>query len=263
MRIVQFHNLFLKQMRVHLQFLGYPFPLGQQNTVCQCPLYWIFKSEPRHEKTCSTPYANKGADQPVHPRSLISAFVVRCLHILIPTFAKYKFLRLLLVSVAEQAGLCLTWSQPLPSAPRKTDSLMTWFNSLLVRSWLLMLSSSFLFLSLALAGLVLLMHLHWVYIFAVFWNFHLCILIFSLLPNDSYLITKINLHIWAASLQNQENDCAPSEDSESSLCTQWVVKDPKFLHADSEDSDQTGRTSFCWFCHKAAHKHFLVCYDLL
>ena len=29
--------------------------------------------------------------------------------------------------------------------------------------------------------------------------------------------------------------------SESSLCTKWVVKDPRFLHADSEDSDQTGR----------------------
>ena len=29
--------------------------------------------------------------------------------------------------------------------------------------------------------------------------------------------------------------------SESSLCTQWVAKDPSFLHADSEDSDQTGR----------------------
>ena len=29
--------------------------------------------------------------------------------------------------------------------------------------------------------------------------------------------------------------------SESSLCTQWVAKNPRFLHADSEDSDQTGR----------------------
>ena len=29
--------------------------------------------------------------------------------------------------------------------------------------------------------------------------------------------------------------------SEFSLCTQWVAKDPSFLHADSEDSDQTGR----------------------
>ena len=29
--------------------------------------------------------------------------------------------------------------------------------------------------------------------------------------------------------------------SESSLCAEWVAKDPSFLHADSEDSDQTGR----------------------
>ena len=29
--------------------------------------------------------------------------------------------------------------------------------------------------------------------------------------------------------------------SESSLCAHWVAKDPKFLHAGSEDSDQTGR----------------------
>ena len=29
--------------------------------------------------------------------------------------------------------------------------------------------------------------------------------------------------------------------SESSLCVQWVAKDPSFLHADSEDSDQIGR----------------------
>ena len=28
----------------------------------------------------------------------------------------------------------------------------------------------------------------------------------------------------------------------SSLCTQWVAKDPTFLHVDSKDSDQTGRT---------------------
>ena len=29
--------------------------------------------------------------------------------------------------------------------------------------------------------------------------------------------------------------------SESSLCAHWVGKDPRFLHADNEDSDQTGR----------------------
>ena len=41
--------------------------------------------------------------------------------------------------------------------------------------------------------------------------------------------------------------CVPSEDSDqsdqSSLCAQWVTKDPRFLHADREDSDQTGRTA--------------------
>ena len=30
--------------------------------------------------------------------------------------------------------------------------------------------------------------------------------------------------------------------SETSLCAQWLAKDPSFLHADNEDSDQTGRT---------------------
>ena len=29
--------------------------------------------------------------------------------------------------------------------------------------------------------------------------------------------------------------------SESSLCAQWVAKDPSFLHVDSENSDQTER----------------------
>ena len=29
--------------------------------------------------------------------------------------------------------------------------------------------------------------------------------------------------------------------SEASLCAQWVAKDQRFLHADSEDSDQTGQ----------------------
>ena len=38
---------------------------------------WI---EPRHDKTCLMLYANnKDADQPAHPRSLISVVVVRCL----------------------------------------------------------------------------------------------------------------------------------------------------------------------------------------
>ena len=42
--------------------------------------YLIYIYEPGHEKMCLMSYANnKFADQPAHPRSLISAFVVRCL----------------------------------------------------------------------------------------------------------------------------------------------------------------------------------------
>ena len=39
--------------------------------------------------------------------------------------------------------------------------------------------------------------------------------------------------------------CAPSEDSDQPghPPSQWVAEDPLFLHADSEDSDQTGRMS--------------------
>ena len=52
---------------------------------------------------------------------------------------------------------------------------------------------------------------------------------------------------------------------------QWATKDPSFLHADSEESDQTERMprliclrwvhmSFSWFCHEAAH-YTGLCYD--
>ena len=56
---------------------------------------------------------------------------------------------------------------------------------------------------------------------------------------------------WARARKEKKGLCA-SEDSdqpahlrshwsESSRCAQWVAKDPRFLHADSEDSDQTDR----------------------
>ena len=43
--------------------------------------------------------------------SLISAFVVRCLDSIIPLLVIAEISSLLLVSVAEQAGLSLTWSE--------------------------------------------------------------------------------------------------------------------------------------------------------
>ena len=61
---------------------------------------------------CLISYANnKGADQPAHLRSLISAFVVHCLDSIMSLVSVTKISSLMLASVAEQAGLSLTWSE--------------------------------------------------------------------------------------------------------------------------------------------------------
>ena len=49
---------------------------------------------PGHAKMCLMPYANnKGADQPAHPRSLISAFVVRSLDSIISLVSRSEISR--------------------------------------------------------------------------------------------------------------------------------------------------------------------------
>ena len=56
-----------------------------------------FEYEPGHKKMYLMSYANnkgKGADQPAHPRSLISAFVVRCLDSIISLDAIAEISRL-------------------------------------------------------------------------------------------------------------------------------------------------------------------------
>ena len=54
---------------------------------------------------------NKDADQPAYPRSLISAFVVRCLDSIISLDSIAKILKTLASFLAAQAGLCLAWSE--------------------------------------------------------------------------------------------------------------------------------------------------------
>ena len=54
---------------------------------------------------------NKGADQPAHPRNLISTFVVRCLDSVMSLVSVTKISSPLLASVAEQTSLSLTWSE--------------------------------------------------------------------------------------------------------------------------------------------------------
>ena len=65
---------------------------------------------PGHAKTCLMPYANnKGADQPAHPRSLISTFVVLCLDTMYTCYIQsFK----ILASFCSLAGwFDLTWSK--------------------------------------------------------------------------------------------------------------------------------------------------------
>ena len=69
-------------------------------------------NEPQCEKTCLQGFANnKGADQPGHPRSLISAFVIHVLESITSRLAMSKTSICYVVSVAEQAGLNLTLSE--------------------------------------------------------------------------------------------------------------------------------------------------------
>ena len=46
--------------------------------------------------------------------------------------------------------------------------------------------------------------------------------------------------------------------SESSLCAQWVAKDPRYLYADSADSDQTGRMPRMIWVFTGHTSHLLV-----
>ena len=56
-------------------------------------------------------------------------------------------------------------------------------------------------------------------------------------------VEPCSMILYCSDAQNQQNDCVPSEDSDQpGLCTQWVAKGSAFLHADSENSDQTRRT---------------------
>ena len=61
--------------------------------------------------------------------------------------------------------------------------------------------------------------------------------------------------------------------SESSLCAQWIAKEPSFFHADSEDwldwadaqadlSVRWAHMPFCWFCHEVAQMFFSVILEL-
>ena len=78
--------------------------------------------EPRNGKTCFSHMRTTGADQLVHPCSLVSTFVTHYLHVdsIIPLVSINEISSLYLSSVVEQTGLCRTGSQT-----SKTDFLIT------------------------------------------------------------------------------------------------------------------------------------------
>ena len=75
---------------------------------------------------------------------------------------------------------------------------------------------------------------------ARFWKLELHVKADNILKNN----------IWASAWQNLQNGMcsqgrfrstwASTQSDQSLLCTQWVTKDPSFLYANSEDSDETG-----------------------
>ena len=83
--------------------------------------HFMFSYGPRREKTCLRWFTNnKGADQPVHPHILISAFVICFLESIIRKLATGEISLFYLVSVVEETGLNLALSET-----RKTGFLAT------------------------------------------------------------------------------------------------------------------------------------------
>ena len=85
---------------------------------------------------------NKGAYQPAHPHSLISAFVVRCLAstCIIPIPTNSRISRLYLASVSEQTGMSLPWAQTPEDRFSRDVAQMTLikhfiFKGILDRAW--------------------------------------------------------------------------------------------------------------------------------
>ena len=86
--------------------------MDQDQAVCPLTEHHVPSYGSRREKTCLRGFANKtGADQPGHPRRLISAFVIHFLKITVCKLATGEISIFQLVSVAEKTGLKLALSE--------------------------------------------------------------------------------------------------------------------------------------------------------
>ena len=166
-------------------------------------------------------------------RSLISAFVVHCLDSIIPLVSISKLLSLYLASVAAQAGMCLTWSQ-IP----KTGLLVTWLKwSKVFRQTGLGKQTVQGLHCLPSCGKHTVQGLHCLPSCLNVWT--ISIIIIEPLHDKTNKMT-----VPPAKTQISLGNCPVW--SESSQSAQWVAKDSSVLHADSEDSDQTGMPRLIW-----------------
>ena len=85
-----------------------PYPVKKQ--LCLFTVYIYGPSQ--RENLSSGIWKNKGEDQPAHMCSLFSAFVIHLLKSIISRFTMNENLNFRLVSIADQAGLNLTLSEP-------------------------------------------------------------------------------------------------------------------------------------------------------
>ena len=81
--------------------------------ICSLLRFYQLMIGPRHLKTCLRWFENKRCThQPVHPHSLISAFVIHLLESIISRLTTSEISNFKLVSVAEQVVLNLAFSEP-------------------------------------------------------------------------------------------------------------------------------------------------------
>ena len=66
---------------------------------------------------------------------------------------------------------------------------------------------------------------------------------------------------WRAPREDSGSALASTQSNQSALCAQWVAKDSRFLHVDSDDSDQTGwmpRLIWDFSGHTCHFVHFIM-----
>ena len=78
-------NVVVHELRVYARVSIFHTWKNGSKTALRTTVFFLWcqnrrQCEPGHKKMCLLSYANnKGADQPAHPRRVISAFIIRCL----------------------------------------------------------------------------------------------------------------------------------------------------------------------------------------